>query len=47
LVLMILSLGFPNGKFLYFLVAVISVLFITRIYQIIIISNYLKKEVRN
>jgi hypothetical protein len=47
LVLMILSLGFPNGKFLYFLVAVISLLFITSIYQIIIISNYLKKEVRN
>lgn len=43
----ILSLGFPSGNAIYFLVSVISVLFIIRIYQIVIISNYLKQEVRN
>lgn len=43
----IFSLGFPNGNAIYFLVSVISVLFIIRIYQIVIISNYLKEEVRN
>lgn len=44
---MILSMGFPGGNAIYFLVTVISVLFIIRIYQIVIISNYLKQEVRN
>lgn len=43
----IFSLGFPNGNAIYFLVSVISVLFIIRTYQIVIISNYLKEEVRN
>ena len=43
----ILSLGFPSGNAIYFLVSVISILFIIRIYQIVIISNYLKQEVRN
>lgn len=44
---MILSMGFPTGNAIYFLVSVISVLFIIRIYQIVIILNYLKQEVRN
>ncbi len=44
---MILSMGFPTGNAIYFLLSVISVLFIIRIYQIVIISNYLKQEVRN
>ncbi len=43
----IFSLGFSNVNAIYFLVSVISVLFIIRIYQIVIISNYLKEEVRN
>jgi hypothetical protein len=47
LISFIFSLGSPNGNAIYFLVSVISVLFIIRIYQIVIISNYLKEEVRN
>jgi len=43
----ILSMVFPNGNVIYFLLTVIAVLFMIRIYQIVIILNYLKQEVRN
>ena len=43
----ILALGFPTGIAIYFLVSVISILFVIRIFQIVIISKYLKGEVRN
>lgn len=47
LISIILLLRSPFSNYIYFLVSIISILFIIRIYLITIISNYLKKEVRN
>ena len=47
IILIILTFRFPSADAIYYLVASISILFVLRIYQIVIISKYLKKEVRN
>jgi len=47
IILTILTLRFPSADAIYYLVTSILLLFVLRIYQIIIISNYLKQEVRN
>jgi hypothetical protein len=47
IILIILTLRFPSADAIYYLMTSILLLFILRIYQIIIISNYLKEEVRN
>lgn len=47
LISMILTLVFPSLLTVLVLVTVILILFIIRIYQIVVISNYLKQEVRN
>jgi Ca2+/Na+ antiporter len=47
IILIILTLRFPYADAIYYLMTSILLLFILRIYQIIIISNYLKEEVRN
>jgi hypothetical protein len=47
IILIILTFRFPSADAIYYLVASISILFVLRIYQIVIISKYLKREVRN
>jgi Ca2+/Na+ antiporter len=47
IILMILTLRFPTADAIYYLVTSVLLLFVLRIYQIVIISNYLKEEVRN
>ena len=47
IILMILFLRDPSADAIYYLVSIISILFVLRIYQIVIISKYLNKEVRN
>jgi len=47
IILIILTFRFPSADAIYYLVTSISILFVLRIYQIVIISKYLKKEVRN
>jgi Ca2+/Na+ antiporter len=47
IIMTILTLRFPSADAIYYLVTSISILFVLRIYQIVIISKYLKKEVRN
>jgi hypothetical protein len=47
IVLMILTFRFPSADAIFYLLTSILLLFVLRIYQIVIISNYLKEEVRN
>jgi Ca2+/Na+ antiporter len=47
IILIILTLRFPSADAIYYLVAITLILFVLRIYQIVIISQYLKREVRN
>jgi Ca2+/Na+ antiporter len=47
IIMMILTLRFPSADAIYYLLTSILLLFVLRIYQIVIISNYLKEEVRN
>ena len=47
IILMILFLRDPSADAVYYLVSIISILFVLRIYQIVIISKYLNREVRN
>jgi hypothetical protein len=47
IIMTILTLRFPTADAIYYLLTSILLLFVLRIYQIVIISKYLKEEVRN